>query len=73
MATQTRGYFYLLYKNYNIVNSFVYHNTDNSYMSDNDLIFPIYSSYVEYGYREDGTQYVKDVVAFPQRVLLICR
>ena len=64
MATQTKGYFYLLYKNYNIVNSFVYHNTDNSYMSDNDLIFPIYSSYVEYGYREDGTQYVKDVVDY---------
>lgn len=64
MATQTKGYFYLLYKNYNIVNSFVYHNSDNSYMSDNDLIFPIYSSYVEYGYREDGTQYVKDIVDY---------
>ena len=33
-------------------------------MSDNDLIFPIYSSYVEYGYREDGTQYVKDIVDY---------
>lgn len=64
MATQTKGYFYLLYKNYNIVNSFVYHNSDNSYMSDNDLIFPIYSSYIEYGYREDGTQYVKDIVDY---------
>lgn len=64
MPTQTKGYFYLLYKNYNIVNSFVYHNSDNSYMSDNDLIFPIYSSYVEYGYREDGTQYVKDIVDY---------
>lgn len=64
MTTQTKGYFYLLYKNYNIVNSFVYHNEDGSYMADNDLIFPIYSQYVEYGYRDDGTKYVKEMVDY---------
>lgn len=62
--TQNRNYFFLLYKNYNIVNSFTYHNDDASYMSDNDLMFPVYSQYVDYGYRDDGTQYVKEIIDY---------
>ena len=42
------GEFYLLCKNYNITRSFGYTNDDNSYMYENDLVFPIYSDYVEY-------------------------
>lgn len=59
--TQVKNYFFLLYKNYNIVNSFIYHNEDASYMADNDLIFPIYSQYVDYAYKSDGTKYVKEI------------
>lgn len=64
MPTQTKGYFYLVYKNYNIVQSITFHNNDTSYMDDNDLIFPIYSTYVEYETKSDGTKIVKDVVDY---------
>lgn len=64
MPTQTKNYFFLLYKNYNVVNTFVYHNEDASYMADNDLVFPIYSQYVDYGYNPDGTSYVKDIIDY---------
>lgn len=64
MPTQTKGYFYLTYKNYNIVQSITYHNEDLSYMDDNDLIFPIYSQYVEYEYNDDGSRKVKEIVDY---------
>lgn len=64
MPTQTKGYFYLVYKNFNIVKSITYHNEDSSYMDDNDLIFPVYSQYVEYEYNSDGSRKVKEVVDY---------
>lgn len=64
MQTQTKGYFYLLYKNYNVVQNIIYHNEDASYMDDNDLIFPIYSSYVDMGIDSSGKQYIKEIVDY---------
>lgn len=48
---KTNGYFFILIKQYNVIEEIVYSNIDQSYMSDNDLIIPVYSKYVVYDYR----------------------
>lgn len=60
----TKHTFFILCKNYNITHSFTYRNPDNSYMEENDLVFPIYSSYVEYETNEHGEEVVKNIIPY---------
>lgn len=57
---RTNREFFLLSKQYNVVESLIYSNLDNSYMIDNDLLIPIYSSYIEYG-MVDGVKTIINV------------
>lgn len=45
--THTKNKFFLMSKQYNVTEEFVITNEDNSYLSDNDVVKPIYSTYVE--------------------------
>lgn len=47
---KTDGYFFVLIKQYNVIEEIIYSNIDNSYMIDNDLIIPVYSKYTVYEY-----------------------
>lgn len=46
----TKGRFFLLIKTYNMIEEILHTNEDGSYMAENDLIFPVYNSYIEYDY-----------------------
>ena len=43
----TNGTFFLLAKQFNVSKEMVFGNADKSYMEENDLMFPIYNTYVE--------------------------
>lgn len=43
----TKGNFFLVCKQYNVVNSFLFDNSDGTYMEENDLMIPLYSKYDE--------------------------
>lgn len=58
---QTAGNFYILIKQYNVAETIMYTNEDNSYMTENDLLIPVYSDYVEYGYDEYGKRVIKSI------------
>lgn len=51
---QNNGEFLLMYKQYNVVESVTYINEDNSYMTENDLMIPINSTYTDYKYDSNG-------------------
>lgn len=54
----TGGYFYLLAKQYNIAENIVFINDDGSYMSENDLLIPVYSSITNYKYNDAGERVI---------------
>lgn len=56
--TKTDGNFYLLAKQYNVSESIRFDNTDGSYMEENDLLIPIYNSYVSYKTNDLGEKVV---------------
>lgn len=47
---KTEGYFFIIVKQYNVIEEIIYSNIDQSYMNDNDLIIPVYSKYTVYDY-----------------------
>ena len=49
-AEKTEGYFFILIKQYNVIEEIIYSNIDQSYMIDNDLIIPVYSKYIVYNH-----------------------
>lgn len=55
------GAFFLMSKQYNVMEELIISNDDNSYMIDNDLAKPIYSVYIEYEDDEDGNRRVKKI------------
>ena len=57
-ARRTNGNFYLLAKQYNVSESIRFDNTDGSYMEENDLLIPVYSSYTAYKTNELGEKVV---------------
>lgn len=70
---KTDGYFFIIVKQYNVIEEIIYSNVDQSYMSDNDLIIPVYSKYTVYDYETytapNGTIHnnivgVKEVIDF---------
>ena len=56
----TNGEFFIMAKQYNVAEQFVFTNEDNSYMETNDLMIPIYSTYTEYEY-VDGQKRIKSI------------
>lgn len=60
----TNGKFFILLKQYNLVEELFITNEDLSYMIDNDLAKPIYSQFKEYGVDENGKRYVKEIHDF---------
>ena len=60
LPDHNNGTFFILTKQYNVIEEVVITNEDNSYMIDNDIAKPIYSTYVEYGYDETGKRFVKE-------------
>lgn len=62
--THTTGDFYLLCKNFNIVKSIYITNEDTTYMQENDLVYPIYSSYVTYTTDTSGNKVVDKLVDY---------
>src|SRR5574344_534290 len=55
------GKFLLLSKQYNVIEEIVITNNDNSYMIDNDIAKPVYSTYAEYGTDSSGNKYLKEI------------
>lgn len=41
----TKGNFFIMSKQYNVVHSFLFDNSDGSYMEENDLLIPLYTEY----------------------------
>ena len=48
----TNGRFFMLMKSFNMIEQIVYSNVDSSYMTENDLLFPVHTTYTEYNYKE---------------------
>lgn len=64
---KTDGYFFILIKQYNVIEEIIYSNIDNSYMVDNDLLIPVYSKYTIYQYENiNGEEIatVKEVIDY---------
>lgn len=51
---KTGGNFYLLAKQYNVSESIRFTNVDGTYMEENDLLIPVYSSYSHYKINDEG-------------------
>ena len=51
---ETGGSFFLMGKQYNVVEERTFDNSDCTYMEQNDLMIPIYTTYVEYGVDASG-------------------
>lgn len=62
--TDTNGKFLMLCKNFNVVKTITITNEDETYMQENDLVFPIYSSYVEYTTDELGNKIVSEILDY---------
>jgi hypothetical protein len=43
----TNGNFFIMSKQYNVVHSFLFDNSDGTYMEENDLLIPLYTKYDE--------------------------
>lgn len=54
----TGGYFYLLAKQYNVAETISIDNEDGSYMDENDLLIPVYSSITNYKYDDSGEKVI---------------
>lgn len=57
----TKGEFFLMSKQYNVVEKINFDNSDGTYMEENDLLIPVYTNYVEYGYDSLGNRIIKNV------------
>ena len=54
----TGSNFFILLKEYNVVERITITNPDRSYMETNDLLIPVYSTYTEYGLDEHGNKII---------------
>lgn len=54
----TGSNFYIMHKEYNIVERIIISNLDNSYMETNDLLIPVYSTFIEYGLDHFGNKVI---------------
>lgn len=64
---KTKGNFYMLAKQYNVSESIRFDNTDGSYMEENDLLIPVYSSHTVYKTDEHGRRvvdYIDDYIPY---------
>lgn len=58
---KTNGYFFIMGKQYNVIEETIFDNSDGTYMEQNDLMIPIYNDYIEYGLDESGNRIITGI------------